>query len=177
MPVKMYSYATICFSMCECTICGCFEPNLLLTASETLTFTFTLLSLTSDTMADSLLYTTLHSTLSYIIPAQIFYPLAKFSNLCYQVILGVSNDPSSWSSTLLPPLIALVAGYIALLIAYRTLRSTIALIFWSIKWGIIIGVLLAGYSIYTGRADAIHSIGRVPWTRAISGVINQVFGR
>lgn len=100
--------------------------------------------------------------LSRIIPPPLFRILAGFSNLIYRLVLGASNDPTSWTSTLLPPLIALLAAYFSLLIAYRTVRSTVLLVWWGIKWGAIIGVGLAVWAWWTGQEDAIRSVGQAP---------------
>lgn len=103
-----------------------------------------------------------HDVLSNLIPPPLFRILAGFSNLIYRLVLGASNDPTSWTSTLLPPLIALVFAYVSLLIAYRTIRSTVLLVWWGIKWGAIIGVGIALWAWWTGQEDAIRSVGQPP---------------
>lgn len=113
----------------------------------------------------------MHDILSSFIPPPVFSVLAGFSNLVYH-LLGTANDPSSWSSTLLPPLATLIAGYVALLIAYRTIQNTIRLVWWGIKWGAIIGAVIAIWAWWTGQADAINSTGS-DTASDIGGLLHQ----
>lgn len=113
----------------------------------------------------------IHHFLNTLIPRPLYFLLAQFSNFIYRTFLGLYNDPTSWKSTLLPPLIALVTGYLALLTAFRTLRSTIALIWFSIKWGAIVGIGLAVYSWWVGESGAIHSAGQPGATGGAAGGI------
>ena len=105
---------------------------------------------------------TLQEILSSLIPPPLFRILAGFSNLIYRLTTGASNDPTSWTSTLLPPLIALLFAYFSLILAYRTIRSTVLLIIWAVKWGMVLGVALAFWAWWTGQEDAIRSVGEVP---------------
>ncbi|CAO1617724.1 unnamed protein product [Parajaminaea phylloscopi] len=117
----------------------------------------------------------LSNLLAGLIPAPLFTILAGFSNLIYRLILGVSNDPSSWTSTLLPPLVALLAAYFALVLAYRTVRSTILVVWWGLKWGAIIGAGVALWAWWVGEGDAVRSPGEVPgstnWLNAASSLV------
>lgn len=110
-----------------------------------------------------------HDLLSNMIPYPIFRILAGFSNLIYHLI-GSSNDPTSWTSTLLPPLVTFFLAYFALVIAYRTVRSMVALVWWGVKWGAIIGALIAVWAWWTENGDAINSVGQAP----PSGLIDQL---
>ncbi|KAN0065459.1 hypothetical protein ACQY0O_001295 [Thecaphora frezii] len=112
---------------------------------------------------------TLHDLLSSVIPYPIFRIIAAFSNLIYN-LLGSSNDPTSWTSTLLPPLLTFFLAYTALVIAYRTVRNTIALAWWGIKWGAIIGAVMAIWAWWTDNTDALHSVGQAP----PAGVFDQL---
>ncbi|PWY99022.1 hypothetical protein BCV70DRAFT_177744, partial [Testicularia cyperi] len=103
----------------------------------------------------------LHDLLSDVIPYPIFRILAGFSNLIYR-LLGTANDPTSWSSTLLPPLITFFLAYFALVTAYRTMRNMIALAWFGIKWGAIIGGLIAVWAWWTENTDAVSSTGVNP---------------
>ena len=103
----------------------------------------------------------LHDLLSDIIPYPIFRILAGFSNLIYH-LLGTANDPTSWSSTLLPPLITFFLAYFALVTAYRTMRSMLSLAWWGIKWGAIIGGLIAIWAWWTENTAAVGSTGVNP---------------
>lgn len=83
------------------------------------------------------------------------------SQLTQPVLLNQCS-PSSWYSTLLPPLIALGMAYISLVLAYRTVRSTILVVWWGIKWGAILGAGIALWAWWVGEGDAIQSQGQVP---------------
>ena len=74
------------------------------------------------------------------------------------------------SSTLLPPLITFFLAYFALVTAYRTVRSMISLAWFGIKWGAIIGALIAIWAWWTDNTDAINSTGTVPGR---GGFLNQ----
>lgn len=63
-------------------------------------------------------------------------------------------------------MIALFAAYLSLLMAYRTLRSTVLLVWWGIKWGAIIGAGVALWAWWTGNQDAVTSVGETPRTAA-----------
>ncbi len=54
---------------------------------------------------------------------------------------------------------ALFTFYMAALMVYRTVRSTIALVWWSVKWGAVCALLLALWAWWAGETDAIHSTG------------------
>ncbi|PWN47451.1 hypothetical protein IE53DRAFT_390424 [Violaceomyces palustris] len=99
-----------------------------------------------------------HDLLSAIIPDPIFRILAGFSNLIYRLV-GSSNDPTSWTSTLLPPLVTFLAAYVSLVIVYRSVRNMLLLVWWGIKWGAILGCALALWAWWTDNTDAIHSVG------------------
>lgn len=46
--------------------------------------------------------------------------------------------------------------------AYRTMRSTIRLFIFTIKWGVILGSLIAIYAVYTGSDQSLDSMGQAP---------------
>ncbi|GAC95896.1 hypothetical protein PHSY_003474 [Pseudozyma hubeiensis SY62] len=115
----------------------------------------------------------LHDLLSSVIPDPVFRVLAGFSNLIY-TLLGSANNPASWSSTLLPPLITFFLAYFALLTAYRTVRSMLSLAWFGIKWGAIIGGLIAIWAWWTDNTDAINSTGTVPGRGGFFGQLNSL---
>jgi len=56
-------------------------------------------------------------------------------------LLSLATSPSTWNAqTILPPLITILAAYIALSSLYRTIRFTI----WLVKWGTILASLFGG---------------------------------
>ncbi|EST09175.1 hypothetical protein PSEUBRA_001124 [Kalmanozyma brasiliensis GHG001] len=115
----------------------------------------------------------IHNLLSEIVPYPVFRVLAGFSNLIYS-LLGSSNNPSSWASTLLPPLITFFLAYFALVTAYRTVRSMLAVAWFGIKWGAIIGALIAIWAWWTDNTDAINSTGTVPGRGGLFGQLNTL---
>ncbi|KAJ1036553.1 hypothetical protein NDA13_000085 [Ustilago tritici] len=125
-------------------------------------------------MADTDTGNLIHDLLSDFIPYPLFRILAGFSNLIYR-LLGSSNDPSSWSSTLLPPLVTLCLAYFALLAAYRTARNMLSLAWFGMKWGAIIGGAIALWAWWTENGDAVNSTGvNQGWGNA--GLIGQLQG-
>lgn len=108
------------------------------------------------------LFSRLGTTLSS--STALFSLLARFSNLVYRLLARTSNDPDSWTSTLLPPLVALLAAYLSLVVAYRTLRSTVRLVWFGIKWGTILGIAMALWAWWLGEGSAVQSEG-VPSSR------------
>ncbi|SPO23996.1 uncharacterized protein UTRI_03463_B [Ustilago trichophora] len=114
----------------------------------------------------------IHDLLSEVIPYPVFRILASFSNLIYS-LLGTANNPASWTSTLLPPLITFFLAYFALVTAYRTVRSMLYLAWFGIKWGAIIGGLIAIWAWWTDNTDAINSTGTVP-SRGPFGQLNSL---
>lgn len=103
----------------------------------------------------------LHDLLSDVVPYPVFRVLAGFSNLIY-TLLGTANDPTSWSSTLLPPLITFCLAYFAFVTAYRTVKSMLSLAWFGIKWGAILGGLIAIWAWWTENTGAVNSTGIAP---------------
>ena len=57
----------------------------------------------------------------------------------------ISRPPEEWDlQSILPPIITLLAAYLALVSLYRTTTWMIRLVFWFIKWGSVIGILGLG---------------------------------
>lgn len=67
----------------------------------------------------------------------------------------LSKHPLEWDAqTVLPPLITLLAAYLALAGLYRTTTWMIRTSFWFMKWAIILGTLVAGIGWYMGVSQA-----------------------
>ncbi|KAI0644428.1 hypothetical protein C8Q79DRAFT_771034 [Trametes meyenii] len=63
-------------------------------------------------------------------------------------------NAESWDAQkILPPLITLLAAYLALVSFYRTTGWMIRTVFWFVKWGGIIGTLAAGAGYFMGNAN------------------------
>ncbi|KAF8160961.1 hypothetical protein B0H34DRAFT_698887 [Crassisporium funariophilum] len=75
----------------------------------------------------------------------------------------LSKNPSDWNAqTLLPPVITILAAYLALASLYRTTTWFLRFSFWFIKWGTIVGALLAGAGYYMGNnANAVGQQGLI----------------
>ncbi|KAH9948986.1 hypothetical protein B0H21DRAFT_197783 [Amylocystis lapponica] len=68
---------------------------------------------------------------------------------------GTFFSSSSWDAqTIIPPLITLLAAYLALVSFYRTTGWMIRTTFWFVKWGTILSTLVAGVGWMLGNAHA-----------------------
>ncbi|OBZ66982.1 hypothetical protein A0H81_12997 [Grifola frondosa] len=101
--------------------------------------------------------------LSSVLPQPIYsftatllsHSFTLLSSLFALIITLVSSSPSSWKAeTILPPLITLLAAYLALVSFYRTAGWMIRTTFWFVKWGSILGALVAGTGWMLGNAHA-----------------------
>lgn len=92
----------------------------------------------------------------------LYYLLGVFSNLVYSTFLGVYNDPSSWKTTLLPPLATLLAMYFAVRMVSSTVRSSARMAWFAIKWSVLLFAALAVYSILAGEGEIATSPGVAP---------------
>jgi hypothetical protein len=93
------------------------------------------------------------------LPPPLYNFILNFLSHCLALLYGfssllaslLSKSPSEWDvQTLLPPLISLLAAYLALASIYRTTTWMIRTTFCLMKWGIILGVLVAGMCWYIG---------------------------
>jgi len=71
-----------------------------------------------------------------------------------------SNGMKLDAQTVIPPLISLLAAYLALLSLYRTTSWMFRTAFWVAKWGAIAGIMWNGYSWMTGQS-AGGALGRL----------------
>ncbi|KAI0633851.1 hypothetical protein C8Q77DRAFT_818833 [Trametes polyzona] len=71
-----------------------------------------------------------------------------------QFVLTLINAQSWDAQKVLPPLITLLAAYLALVSFYRTTGWMIRTAFWFVKWGGILGTLAAGAGYFMGNANA-----------------------
>ncbi|KXN90185.1 hypothetical protein AN958_04675 [Leucoagaricus sp. SymC.cos] len=94
-----------------------------------------------------LLYTFLLNTISHC--------LALLSALVSLLLSLLSRNPTEWDAqTVLPPLIGVLAAYLALTSIYRTTTWFIRTSFWVMKWGFIVGGLAVGMGWYMGGNQA-----------------------
>ncbi|PCH43893.1 hypothetical protein WOLCODRAFT_122810 [Wolfiporia cocos MD-104 SS10] len=93
-------------------------------------------------------------------------------NLIYSLLHAVktlvSSDPSNLDTQkILPPIITLLAAYLALLSFYRTASWAIRTTLWFAKWGAILSVITAGTGWYLGN---MHANGE----NGVGGLLNGV---
>ncbi len=80
--------------------------------------------------------------------------LAILTALTGLVASLISKNPLEWDAqTIIPPLITFLAVYLALLSIYRTTSWMIRTSFWFMKWGAILGALVAGLGWYMGATQ------------------------
>ncbi|KAI0373533.1 hypothetical protein BV20DRAFT_742360 [Pilatotrama ljubarskyi] len=72
----------------------------------------------------------------------------------FKFVLTLVNARSWDAQQILPPLITLLAAYLALVSFYRTTGWMIRTAFWFVKWGGILGALAAGAGYFMGNANA-----------------------
>jgi hypothetical protein len=105
------------------------------------------------------LYVLLLKALSHSLAA-----IVALTNLCGSLLSG-----SDWNAqTLLPPIITILAAYLALASLYRTTSWLIWLIFWFMKWGTLLGIFMAGVGYLMGGAvgNAVGNQGPIPFLGA-----------
>jgi len=113
------------------------------------------------------LYVLLLKVLSHSLGA-----ITALTNLCGSLL---SSSPSNWNAqTLLPPIITILAAYLALASLYRTTSWLIRLIFWFMKWGTLLGIFMGGVGYLIGGAvgDAVGNQGPIPF---LGGYVTDLF--
>lgn len=91
--------------------------------------------------------------LALVLPAPVVTILASVSDLIYRLTLGKSNDPPSYTSTLVPPAILLLVTYLSFMILYRSIKSMFSLFIFSLKWAVVLGVLILLVAYHLGEGD------------------------
>ncbi|KAI8994076.1 hypothetical protein BD414DRAFT_481353 [Trametes punicea] len=113
-----------------------------------------------ETLLDNVL-DPIFTFLSSVLPPQVYaiveslitHSLTLLTALFKFVLTLVHAD--SWDAQkILPPLITLLAAYLALVSFYRTTGWMIRTAFWCVKWGGILGILAAGAGYFMGNAHA-----------------------
>ena len=129
---------------------------------------------TPSTMADVALPALFDPVLDYLadhLPPQLYDTTETLLTHAYSLVSSlytlartlVANTPMAWDpQQILPPLITLLAAYLALYSFYRTagwmIRTTLAFV----KWGVILSTLgaLAGYVLANANADGGAGLGQ-----------------
>jgi hypothetical protein len=102
------------------------------------------------------LYVLLLKVLSHSLGA-----ITALTNLCRSLL---SSSPANWNAqTLLPPIITILAAYLALASLYRTTSWLIRLIFWFMKWGTLLGIFMGAVGYLMAVGNAVGNQGPIPF--------------
>ncbi|KAG7090875.1 hypothetical protein E1B28_009956 [Marasmius oreades] len=102
--------------------------------------------------------------ISESLPGPVYSFIVAFASRCLAVISALltlfgailQTHPSEWSAqTLLPPLIAFLAAYFALVSLYRTTSWMLRTSIWFIKWGTILGIFVGGAGWLMGAGNTV----------------------
>jgi hypothetical protein len=91
--------------------------------------------------------------LAVILPQPVVTILAAISDALYRAVLGQPNDPPTYTSTLAPPAILIGVTYLAILLVYKSVRSFIGMLIFSLKWAVILGVIGVLVAYHYGNGD------------------------
>ncbi|KAG2368391.1 hypothetical protein BDR07DRAFT_1391279 [Suillus spraguei] len=98
------------------------------------------------------------------------HSLALFTALLSLISSLIASKPWQWDAqTIIPPLISVLAAYLALVSLYRTTSWMVRTSIWFIKWGTILGALAAGLGWYMGQnagavnTSIVSSLGGFIW--------------
>ncbi|KAH9851421.1 hypothetical protein C2E23DRAFT_830864 [Lenzites betulinus] len=110
----------------------------------------------------------LFSFLSSVLPGPIYTIAESLITHSVALLVALVNfgftlvNGQSWDAQkILPPLITLLAAYLALVSFYRTTGWMIRTAFWFVKWGGILSALAAGAGYFMGNANANGENGGV----------------
>ena len=113
--------------------------------------------------------------LSANLPSPLYVLFLKVLSHSLATIIALTNlcepllSSSDWNAqTLLPPIITILAAYLALASLYRTTSWLIRLIFWFMKWGTLLGIFMGGVGYLMGGAigNAVGNQGPIPFLGA-----------
>ncbi|EEB98901.1 hypothetical protein MPER_01509 [Moniliophthora perniciosa FA553] len=98
------------------------------------------------------------------------HSLALISALSSLFSTLLRTNPSQWDAqTILPPLIAFLTAYLALVSVYRTTTWMVRTSFWFIKWGTILAVLFGGMGWIMGSGG--NAVGGPVVTSSLASLI------
>lgn len=90
------------------------------------------------------------------------HTLALLTALVSLVQSLVASKPWEWDAqTIVPPLISLLAAYLALHSLYRTTGWMIRTVFWFVKWGTILAAVSTGLGWYMATQNAGNALGGI----------------
>ena len=100
------------------------------------------------------------------------HTLALITAFAAIILSLLSTKPWEWDAqTVLPPLISLLAAYLALISLYRTTAWMIRTSLWFVKWGTIICVLIAGTGWLVGAAGGLETLGANGFMSSFTGIL------
>jgi hypothetical protein len=95
--------------------------------------------------------------------------ITAFSSLMLSLL---STHPLQWNAqTVLPPLIALLSAYVALVSLYRTTALFLRTGFWILKWGTLFGLLIAALSWVMASTSRNTEIGTFSVVSGVTGMV------
>ncbi|KDR75377.1 hypothetical protein GALMADRAFT_249422 [Galerina marginata CBS 339.88] len=81
---------------------------------------------------------------------------------------------SGWNAqALLPPILTILAAYLALASIYRTTTWLASVMFWFIKWGMLFGIIMAGAGYFMGTAGG--AVGNQGAVSMLAGYLGSLF--
>lgn len=90
----------------------------------------------------------------------LLYLFSMIRNMVTATFWALYNDPTSWKTTLAPPVITLVAVYVAIRMVCSTLRSSLGVAWWMIKYTALLAAAIAVVAVLTGHADRAVGSGQ-----------------
>lgn len=91
--------------------------------------------------------------LAVVLPQPVVTILAAISDGLYRAVLGQPNNPPTYTSTLAPPAILIGVTYLAILLIYKSVRSFVGMLIFSLKWAVILGVIGVLLAYHYGNGD------------------------
>lgn len=95
-----------------------------------------------------------------IVAQPLLYLLSMARDMVTATFWALHNDPASWKTTLAPPVITLVAIYVAIRMVSSTVRSSLSMAWWTLKWTTLLAAAIAVGAVLTGHADKVLGPGQ-----------------
>ncbi|UZJ54804.1 hypothetical protein CBS101457_004124 [Exobasidium rhododendri] len=93
--------------------------------------------------------------LALVLPEPFVTILASVSDLIYRLVLGQHNEPATYTSTLVPPVLLLLVTYLSVMLVYRSIRSFFSFLLFSVKWFAVLAAIMfiVAYSLGNGNVE------------------------
>ncbi|KAF9529269.1 hypothetical protein CPB83DRAFT_852972 [Crepidotus variabilis] len=103
-----------------------------------------------------------------------FAAITAIVRLCASFL---NRNPSEWTAeALLPPIITILAAYLALSSMYRTASWAIRLTFFFVKWGSLIGIIMAFAGYIAANGGAAVGNQQAGLNQALGGLFSSLLG-